>query len=139
MFIRKLHGWEIIIQLSWCFTGGTLQSQGYTSRWNWGKLNLNSRNWKVIQSVIKIHRITLSPKTSKTHTMKLSLREITIKIDEKYWSPWNYSYGSKAVFNLKIYWTNRIKQKFEAIKRLRRQCTPLQYSCLENPLDRGAW
>ena len=25
------------------------------------------------------------------------------------------------------------------VTRGRRQCTPLQYSCLENPMDRGAW
>ena len=35
--------------------------------------------------------------------------------------------------------TNGGVKMLHSICQQRRQCTPLQYSCLENPMDRGAW
>ena len=32
-----------------------------------------------------------------------------------------------------------IKKKKKTSSRYLLECTPLQYSCLENPMDRGAW
>ena len=49
-------------------------------------------------------------------------------------------YNTKAhVIKLKINTLGFLKIKNFCTSKWRRQCIPLQYSCLENPMDGGAW